>query len=78
MSGRAYERVLHQVVSEPDSCLYISGEGGIRGKEYSDMHQVVSEPDYFLYISGEGGTRGKEYSDMHQVVSEHRKILCFL
>jgi len=27
------------LVSEPDSCLYISSEGGIRGKEYSDMRQ---------------------------------------
>jgi hypothetical protein len=24
------------LVSEPDSCLYILGEGGIRGKENSD------------------------------------------
>jgi hypothetical protein len=31
------------VVSKPDSCLYISDEGGIRGKEHSDTHQVVSE-----------------------------------
>jgi hypothetical protein len=42
-----------QVVSEPDSCLYISDEGGIRGKEHSDTHQVVSERELHLYISGE-------------------------
>jgi hypothetical protein len=32
---------LRQMVSEPDSCLYISGEGGIRDKEHSDtLHQL--------------------------------------
>jgi hypothetical protein len=38
--------LLHHVVSEPNSCLYILGEGGIRGKEHSDTHQVVSERDF--------------------------------
>jgi hypothetical protein len=28
------------VVPEPDSCLYISDEGGIRGKDHSDTRQL--------------------------------------
>jgi hypothetical protein len=44
VSRRACEIDCVSLVSEPDSCLYISYEGGIRGKEYSDtLHQVVSE-----------------------------------
>jgi hypothetical protein len=39
VSGRAHGRVCVSLVSEPDSCLYISGEGGIRGKEYSDTQR---------------------------------------
>jgi hypothetical protein len=32
--------VANSLVSEPDSCLYISDEGGIRGKGHSDtLHQ---------------------------------------
>jgi hypothetical protein len=46
VSGRARRAHLRQVVSEPDSCLYISDEGGIRGKEHSYTHQVVSERDF--------------------------------
>jgi hypothetical protein len=46
----------HQVVSEPDYCLYISGEGGVRDKEHSDtQRQVVSDLELFLYISSRGG-----------------------
>jgi hypothetical protein len=52
--------ILHQVVSEPDSCLYISDEGGIRGKEHSDTHQVVSERELCLYISREGEGKGRQ------------------
>jgi len=46
VSGRARRARLRQVVSESDSCLYISDEGGIRGKEHSYTHQVVSERDF--------------------------------
>jgi hypothetical protein len=44
------------LISEPDSCLYISGEEGISGKEYSDtLHQVwyQSLESFFSFYSRE-------------------------
>jgi hypothetical protein len=38
--AKAEGAVCVSVVSEHDSCLYISGEEGIRGKEHSDTHAV--------------------------------------
>jgi hypothetical protein len=45
------------LVSEPNSCLYISDERGIRGKEYSDTHCQFwyhRTKRFFAFCSREG------------------------
>jgi hypothetical protein len=58
------------LVSEPDSCLYISGKGGIRCKEYSDTLREfgIRARTLFVYFKQREKARearGGKHSDTH-------------
>jgi hypothetical protein len=70
-TGTCRKGVDVSLVSEHDSCLYISGKGGIRGKEHSDTRQCdIITRTLFVYCK----QREKEKED--RVARDSVVIVC--
>jgi hypothetical protein len=75
-------RSVSSLVSEPNSCPYISGEGGIRGKGYSDTCQfgMRASERFFALCSREekeenSSCRLEEEIDNHPILKRRGKCL---